>query len=519
MQSKAPKTCSQFVTQQIITYSKIEKMKNFNLYIMLFAVLVMSACTKDFEEINIDPNAPTEAHSGSLLPSAIFGPINAHLNVQLELTNQVMQYKVYRNANELDAYDFASGGNTFAAFWAAAYKAMRDNNESIIYAQANKLNAYDAAAKILNAFHMASLTEMWIDIPSSEAAKGLDNVQPSYDSQAAVYSQVLTLLEEANQLLASDTEGFVLAGDVLFDGDVMKWRKMANSLRLRYLLRLSNVPSIDAATKINTIVSDPGTYPIIESNDEAAIYDFTGIAPNTSDFSLRTALGGLSPSVRFVNVLDGVDPDDDSDDDPRLGFFADKPIDESVANEPYYVGVASGTTREVAQGTGGNAEQFASQFTTKFQNDRGLLDFVYISHAEVQFILAEASLNGWITTATAQEYFENGIVGNFAYWNLPMPADFLTRADVAWDGSMEQLMEQKWIAMFFNNTLEMWGNYKRTGLPNLIPGPLATSITNGTVPTRVFYPSLEQSVNATNYNAASSSIGGDIITAKHWYQN
>lgn len=493
-------------------------MKQFKIYISFLLVLAISACTKDFEEINIDPNAPTTANSGSLLPSAIFGPINPHLNVQLLLTNQVMQYKVYRNQNELDAYDFTSGGSTFSAFWAAAYKAIRDNNESIVYAQANDLKAYEGAAKILNAFYMASLTEMWIDVPSTQAAMGLDNVQPSYDNQSAIYQEVLTLLEEANDLLSKDTEGFPLGGDVLFNGDVMKWRKMANSLRLRYLLRLSNVGSINTSSGINTIVSAPATYPIIESNDEAAIFDFTGLAPNTSDFSLRTALGGLSPSVRFVNVLDGVDPDDDADDDPRLGFFADKPIDPSAVDGPY-VGVQSGTTREVAQGTGGNAELFASQFTTKFQDDKGLLDFVFISFAEVQFILAEARLNDWIATATAQEYFENGIAANFAYWNLNMPADFLMRADVTWDDSMERLMEQKWIAMFFNNTLEMWGNHKRTGLPNLVPGPFATTVTNGELPTRVFYPTLEQSVNSANYNAASSNIGGDIITAKHWYQN
>jgi len=89
---------------------------------------------------------------------------------------------------------------------------------------------------------------------------------------------------------------------------------------------------------------------------------------------------------------------------------------------------------------------------------------------------------------------------------------------VEWDGSMERLMEQKWIAMFMNNTLEMWGNHKRTGLPNLVPGPFATTVTSGLVPTRVFYPSLEQSVNSSNYQAASSSIGGDNIIAKHWYQ-
>ena len=73
--------------------------------------------------------------------------------------------------------------------------------------------------------------------------------------------------------------------------------------------------------------------------------------------------------------------------------------------------------------------------------------------------------------------------------------------------------------MFLNNTIEVWGDQKRTGLPALTIGPLATSITSGVVPSRVFYPTLEQSVNSVNYQAASTNIGGDQITIKHWYQN
>lgn len=494
-------------------------MKNiYKIKIIIVSIILFTACTGDFEEINVDENSPTIATSGTLLPSTIFGAANSHLNVQLYLTNQVMQYKVYRNLNQLDAYDFATGANRFGKFWGDAYRAITDGNESIAYAQENELNAYIGAGKTINAFYLAALTELWIDVPYTEANKGLENTQPIYDKQEDIYPKVLTLLEEANTALSADTKGFILGGDILFKGDVMKWRKMANSLRLRYLLRLSNKGSINAAAQINDIVSDPSTYPIIESNEEAAIYDFTGLAPNTSDFSLLTTLGGLSPSVRFVDVLDGVDANDDADDDPRLAFFADKPVDPSVSAGPF-VGVKSGTTREEAQGTGGNAGLFASQFTTKFQDNKGLLDFVFISYAEVQFILSEARLKNYITTSTAQMYYEKGITANLNYWNLTMPSGFLTRADVAWDGTLETLINQKWIAMFFNNTLEMWGDYKRVGLPNLVPGSLATTITGGLVPTRVFYPTIEQSVNSANYQAAASSIGGDIITVKHWYQN
>jgi hypothetical protein len=136
-------------------------MKNIHkIKLIILSSFLFGSCTEGFEEINIDKNLPTEANSGTLLPSAIFGPLNSHLNVQLNLTNQIMQYKVYRNENLLDAYDFASGAGLFGKFWANAYKAMRDSNESIAYGEASGLNAYVGAGKTLNAFYLASLTEL-----------------------------------------------------------------------------------------------------------------------------------------------------------------------------------------------------------------------------------------------------------------------------------------------------------------------------------------------------------------------
>ena len=125
----------------------------YKLKVLILSVLLITACTNDFEEINIDKNLPTEANSGTLLPSIIFDATNSHLNVQLYLTNQIMQYKVYRNENKLDAYDFASGANLFGEFWGAAYKTIKDSNEAIAYAEANGLNAYVGAAKTLKAFY------------------------------------------------------------------------------------------------------------------------------------------------------------------------------------------------------------------------------------------------------------------------------------------------------------------------------------------------------------------------------
>ena len=484
--------------------------KNISIYSLLLMVGLTIGCTSDFAEINKNTNAPTQTNVGSLLPSVIFEPINPHFLLQSWLTDQVMQYVVRRNDNQLDAYDFATGQAFFGEVWKANYAAVRNANDMIATAETQKLPAYAAAGMIMKAYYMATITELWIDAPFTDAGKGAGNISPTYSNQQAIYTAVLKDLDAANTILTSSPV-FTLGGDVLFKGDVSKWRKLANSLRLRYLLRLSNKAEVNAASEIKKMVDNPTAYPIITSNADAGVYDFSGVIPDASSVStlVATSLTGVSPSKRFVSLLQGSN-------DPRLDYFMVKPVD-AVAF-PRHEGVTSGTTREAAQSTNGNSDRNTSTLTQRFTANRGLLDYAFITYSEVQFILAEARMKNWITMGTAKEYYEKGVVGNFDYWKVMMPTGFMTQPTIAHDGTMAQLMDQKWIAFYLNNTIEAWGEQKRTGLPALTLGPLATTITKGIVPTRVFYPTLEQSINGDNYKTASSNIGGDNITATHWYQ-
>ena len=501
-------------------------MKNLKYIILTVFILSAVGCTKDFEDINTNPNAPTETNPGGLLSSIIFEPLNSHLDLQTWLTNQAMHYTVWRNENNLDRYDIASGDGFFSEYWKNTYRALIDYNDLAANASEPEFAAYASVAKILRAFYMATATELWIDVPFTQAGLGLDNLQPAYDSQQEIYTQILQDLKDANSELSA-TSSFPQGGDVLFGGDAMMWKRMANSLRLRYLLRLSNREQVNATSEINAIFADPMTYPIITSNSEAAIYDFSGIAPNTSNFS--NSAGSINVSERLVATLDGADNiNNNEDDDPRLAFWAQLPdCNSNPVPDPLctgqYLGAPNGVSREVAQGTGGNAELYSSDHSDYFRNEKGALDFVFISHSEVEFILAEAAMKGWITS-DAQAHYEAGIQSNLDYWGIATPADFYSRTDVAWDNTMETLMNQKWIAFLWNNTIEMWGEYKRTALPDLTTtlGEVATSVTGGEIITRVFYPTLEQSVNSANYSSASGGFGSDNaakITAKHWYQD
>jgi hypothetical protein len=206
---------------------KTYKMNKAKIVSVFVTMLLITSCTKNFEELNTNRNAPTENNPATLLPSVIFEPLNDHLTLQNWLTDQIMQYYVRRNDNQLDAYDFATGSTFFNAVWRKNYSAISNANDMIAAAQKRGLGSYEAAGKTLRAFYMATITELWIDAPASQSGMGIENTVPAYDKQQTIYTNVLKDLKDANTTFAASS-GFVGGGDVLFKGDVMKWRKFAN---------------------------------------------------------------------------------------------------------------------------------------------------------------------------------------------------------------------------------------------------------------------------------------------------
>jgi hypothetical protein len=140
---------------------------------------------------------------------------------------------------------------------------------------------------------------------------------------------------------------------------------------------------------------------------------------------------------------------------------------------------------------------------------------VIMTYSELQFILAEAAIDGDISIGTAQSYFEKGIEGSFKQYELAVPADYMATVGAA---SKEKIMEQKWIALF-GQGVEAWTEYRRTGLP-VFPArdPRAVFDNNGVLPTRLRYPSSEESLNGANMKLGVSLNGGDNdMVTKLWF--
>ena len=475
----------------------MKTLKSLGMHLVL--MLLVLGCSDRLSDLNDNENLPATSDPGLVLSSVVFTGADAMSTSAWRYTDQIMQYHTVSDIVNFNIYDFLPG--TTSGVWDELFRALGNARLMESNARGEGDEAYLGAAYVLKAYYAATITELWIDAPYSQAGQGLsDNLQPGYDTQEEIYEDVLNLLESANVIFAEEPE-FRRGGDVLYNGDPLMWQKFANSLRLRYLLRLSNVSSVNASERIAEIIENPQLTPVFEDPGEAAVYDFSGVSPDIASILNLTSLADLTLfNEAFVDYLQSVG-------DPRLDFFARTPTNDSLG---LHTGVESG----ILDPSNFRDEASAARLDLFFDNP-GLMDFTFMSFSEVEFIRAEAALKGW-TSEDAQSHYESAVSANMSFWGLSLPDDYFMQTEAQWDGTLERLMTQKWIAFYQTGSVEAWGEFKRTGLPGLIPGP--ANVTGGVVPTRFLYPLSEQSLNGASYSAAASRIGGDNNTATHWYQ-
>lgn len=423
--------------------------------------------------------------------------------------NLMGQYGARIVFTSFDLFDWGDQGGA----WNNYYYAIRDAKELETLANENELKSYVAVSKIMQTWAYSILTDMWGDIPYSEVNQASEeNYTPMYDQQEAIYTSMLSELAAANSILAG-ADLTQIKGDLLFDGDLDMWRKFANSLRLRLALRLSEVSPSTASSVIAEIYGNSGQNPVMESNEDNATLTFLAANPDAHPVTEESVyrVGSYNEyriSEHFVTMLEGLN-------DPRLEFFADPTANSVEAGTPEIVGMLNGVVDGPAY-TYQGGDAFLSKFNIDyfyFQSNTNQARLMLYS--EVQFILAEAAQRGWIS-ADAQSFYEEGVTANFEYWGVDLPVDYLTSAGVAFDNSLETIITQKYINLFYTD-YQGFIEYKRTGFPATIePGPDAFY---DVYPSRFEYPSNEESLNNANYTEAANRIGGDQITTKVWWEN
>ncbi len=501
-------------------------MKNI-LFTGCFAGLLLfaTACTEDFDELNSNPNQPENVTSDLLLTNIIYESVREMDGMAWGEGNVIAQYVAKIQFTGRDRYDWGPEGDP----WFEFYDLLRDVKNIQDIEETD--NSYVAVSLIMKSWMYQILTDLYGDIPYSEATQGKSegNFTPAFDRQETVYAGILADLERANTLL--NTNPTPIAGDVLFDGDLERWQKLANSLRLRVLLRQSN--QVDPSAAMSAILNNANA-PIFTGNDDQAAFNYLESAPNQQP--LYTTRSGSFDEYRLSklaeNTLKGLD-------DNRLYVFAQPTTNSEaglVGKESDYQGVPNGLADESALVFNGGSN-FVSRVGLLYAclvcNDDAsptARQGMVMTYAELQFILAEAAERGFID-GSAEEYYLSGIQASYDYFQersalispeiseSAAPAEgYFTQDAVAYTGSAEERLSkigtQKWLALFFNGT-EAWADWRRTGYPaGIQPG---TDALIDQVPVRFMYPGEAQALNGDNYRSALSAQGPDDITTPVWW--
>ncbi len=520
------------------------------IYIVKIAMVValITSC-EDLEELNINPNGvdPEVADLNLLLPTMETAIGQAVVNYGFGDIAGVMQHTQKDGwsggHNDYD-WDNQSGN------WSNYYGILRNNNDFYEKAVDAGYEFHQGVSLVIKAYTFGMIADLWGDAPYTDALRakeGAEFFKPSYDDQRDIYLGILEDLETANTLLSknqSDYTNINATQDLIYGGNVSKWRKFANSLALRYYMRLSVKEAGIAEEGISRIASDPATYPLILTSADDATIGYIGSSPSDSwpsntvfDTSPNGSYFRLKLCGTLVEALDSID-------DPRLGVWANKidiplelvggsgvdqivngirQISQDIVDDyestwgvginynPDYVGIPPSVFAASQYNLNPNLNQglinpHASQLNEIYkETDGDLLLMRIISASEINFILAEAALNGWI--GGVQEYYEAGVRESLVAWEVGDQYDsYITNWSVEYDVvrfNKEQLIQQKWISSWTTAT-ESWFDYRRTGFPNLQTGESAK---REALPLRLYYNfNNEIALNTQNANDAIEKL-------------
>lgn len=490
-------------------------LKKISLLILLLAVGFQS-CDEGFEELNVNPTQANEIDPGFQLTYVQLqtsGERYENWRAVLIYSSTMMQHLAALPGYWSGDKYLYNAGYASSLFDRAYNNQVRDivdlnNNLENKKADGEAVDNLLAVAKIWKAVIFMRLTDLYGDIPYSEAGRGfIDGItKPKYDAQEAIYADMIQEIQEAVGMLNAGQPTFGSA-DLIYGGDVDKWIKFGNSLLVRLGMRLSEA---DAATA-QDVVSKAVGGPVMEDLTDAAFVPHTdgpdGINRNGIG-EVWLADGNQHLSKTFVDWMR-------DNGDPRLDIFSVVPAGTDHKGLPN--GFDATTIKdhpEVELDMDGNVNMDTYSDVNPVLVTTAS-PMMFQSTAEVQLLLAEAAVRGWVNS-DAQTHYENGVRAAMKQWGEFY--DGSTAIDDAaidaylqanpFDGTLKQIGEQYWAATFMNE-YEAYNNWRRTGFPELVPVqyPAALPITNGEIPRRLVYPQSEAGVNADNLNEAIARQG------------
>lgn len=456
------------------------------IYIILLACVALG-CSKDFEDgLNINPSLPSEATGTQLIANASLYLPGLSASPQGEFMAQYLGETQYVGASL-----YPEGGTSFYGL----YQGPLMNLESVITSE--DLTAIDgpvanqkAVASILKAYFFWTMTDRWGDIPYSQALQGIDNISPVYDTQESIYNSLFELLKSANAMMVEGS----IDNDIVYGGNMDKWRKMGNTVRMLMALRLSEVDPAKAEQEFNAALAAG----IMESNSDNLAYNYLADANNQNYWYGQVVETNREWWALTETLMDEMLPVND----PRLPVYG-----QPTRNTGEWVGMEFG--QEANIGT----EEFSLMGPAIYAQDATVH---LVTYAQALFAQAEAAQRGWIS-GSAEDYYNQAIEASLLQWtgSTDSVESFLTQPEIAFDPerAMEQIATQRYVHLFMHG-YEAWAEWRRTGYPDNLVAPMGKE-----VPTRLGYPDDEVFNNEANYREAlTRQFGGeDSLYGNVWW--
>ena len=476
-------------------------MKNIYVKTVLAGLLFinLASCKKDLVAVNQNPNASQNAQPDYLLTAATKATVDTYWGTSNNMDASLLFVQHWAKIQYTDPDRYIYTNSAFQELWTVGYsKSIVNLNQIIKQADAQGNSNYKGVALVLRSWVFMLLTDAYGDIPYKQAASIDQYLTPVYDAQKDVYAALLDDLKTAQASL--NTSGKAIAGDIIYGNNIALWKKFSNSLRLRIALRIADRDPNKAKQVLTETQAEGSGY--ISSNSEIALLVYLD-SPNQNPISnLFDTRDDYRISKTITDKLIALN-------DPRLPIYA-APTQDATAQT--YVGIPNGLLV-------GDASNLGFTRTSKpgiyFRAPHA--PAVIMSYAEVLFDRAEAAARGF-TTESASDLYSQAVQASLNQYGITRnaAAAYLSTAAVQYDPTnyKKSIGEQKWIALF-GQGLEAFAEWRRLDYPQLQPAVAGTL--GGKIPVRFIYPGTEQSLNGSNYQAAVSRQGADLLTTKLWF--
>ena len=503
--------------------------KLYNCSLILSLLILISSCDKGLSDLNKNKTSPTAIDPAFQLNNAVINASFPTATMVYEIG--IVQQVISPNGGVLAGANFNQDNRSLGGtIWQAYYRNVIRNTRDVIAATKNvpeRSNLMNMA-RIFQAFSFMVLTDTYGDIPYTEGGLGYINqvFLPKYETQQAIYADIIKELTEASAALSATSR--IETADILYGGNIDKWKKFGYSLLLRAGMRLVKADATKAQATVQTAFNGG----VILSNADNAVmrHDANYLGP-LGNMLNGTEGANFYLTKPFVDYLKNTN-------DPRLPAIAIR-----------YIGAKSGAEQTVAVGTTDPARQIGMpmgkdngtigaaatadglvSFYEYSQVDRrrmtkGTAPVFFVTAAQTQLLLAEAAQRGWITVGTAVGYYNAGVTAHMdqlASYDAgsAVPAAAITNYLLANPYNpvtgLQQINTQYWIASFLNGP-EAWANFRRSGFPALAANPYVGDIPAGTFIRRLTYPVSEISANTVNVNEAIGKQGADKLDTKVWW--